>query len=91
METPLRSEIETKISIGDAIEIHQRVIYPVARVSVLKRRGDLLGCWIAQVALLITEQDNAYVISLTKEEITLDQLLERAPSLNVIAGGPMVL
>jgi uncharacterized spore protein YtfJ len=84
METPLSSEIETRISIGYAIETYKRVIYPVARISVLKRCGDLLGCWIEPIAVLITEQDNAYAISLTKEEITLDQLLGMAPSLNEI-------
>jgi hypothetical protein len=86
METPSSSEIETWISIGDVIEIYQRVIYPVARISVLKRCGDILGCWIAPVAVLITETDNAYAISLTEEGITLDQLLAMEPSLNEIAG-----
>ncbi len=86
METPLSSEIETRISIGDAIEIYQRVVYPVARISALKRCGDLLGCWIEPIAILITEPDNAYAVSLTKEEITLDQLLAMAPSLNEIVG-----
>jgi len=86
METPLSSEIETRISIGDAIEIYQRVVYPVARTSILRKCGDLLGCWIAPVAVLITEPDNAYAVSLTEEEITLDQLLAMAPSLNEIVG-----
>ena len=86
METPLSSEIETRISIGDAIEIYQRVVYPVARTSIIRKCGDLLGCWIAPVAVLITELDNAYAVSLTKEEITLDQLLAMAPSLNEIVG-----
>jgi uncharacterized spore protein YtfJ len=86
METPLSSEIETRISIGDAIEIYQRVVYPVARTSILRKCGDLLGCWIAPVAVLITEPDNAYAVSLTKEEIKLDQLLAMAPSLNEIVG-----
>lgn len=86
MEISLGYEIETGISIGDAIEINQRVIYPVAKTSVLKNRGKLLGCWIAPVALLITEPDNAYAISLTEEKITLDQILAIAPSLNEILG-----
>ena len=86
METPLSSEIETRISIGYAIEIYQRVVYPVARTSILRKCGDLLGCWIAPVAVLITEPDNAYAVSLTKEEIKLDQLLAMAPSLNEIVG-----
>jgi hypothetical protein len=76
MEDPLSNEIETWISIGDAIEIYQRVIYPVARISILRRCTALYACWIAPVAILITEQENAYAISLTGEEITLDQLLD---------------
>jgi hypothetical protein len=84
METPLSSEIETRISIGNAIEIYRRAIYPVARTTVLKRYGDLVGCWITPLAVLIIEQDNAYAISLTEEKITLDQVLTMAPSLNEI-------
>lgn len=86
MEMPLSYEIETGISIGDAIEINQRVIYPVARTSVLKNCGKLLGCGIAPLALLITEPDNSYAISLTEEDITLDQILAIAPPLNEILG-----
>lgn len=86
METPFSFEIETWISIGDAIEIYPRVIYPVARISVLGRCKDLLVCWIVPVAVLITELDDAYAISLTMEDITLDQLLAMAPSLNEIVG-----
>jgi hypothetical protein len=86
MKTPLSSETETRISIGNAIEIYQRAIYPVAKTSILKRCGDLLGCWITPLAVLIIDPDNAYAISLTEEEITLDQLLAMAPSLNEIVG-----
>jgi hypothetical protein len=86
METPLSFEKETWISIGDAIEIYPRMIYPVARISVLGGCEDLLVCWIEPVAILITETDNAYAISLTNEKITLDQLLAMAPSLNEFLG-----
>lgn len=81
METPLGYGIENGISIGDAIEINQRVIYPVARTSVLKICGKISGCWIAPLALLITEPDNSYAISLTEEDIPLDQILALAPRL----------
>lgn len=91
MQMPLSSEIESWISIGDAIEIYQRAIYPVARVFVLGRREDLLAFWIAPVAALIIETDNAYAISLNDEKITLDQLLAIAPSLNEIVGREHVL
>jgi hypothetical protein len=87
METPLSSEIENGISIGNAVEIYDKVIYPVARISVLRSCGNLLCCWIAPIALLITEPNNFYAISLTNDEITLDQLLVMAPSLNEIVDG----
>jgi hypothetical protein len=78
MKTPSGSEIKTWISIGDAIEIYSRVIYPVARISALRSCEDLLACWISPVAILIIEPDNAYAISLNDEKITLDQLLAMA-------------
>lgn len=91
MQTPLSCETESWISTGDAIEIYSRVIYPVARISVLGKCEGILACWIEPVAVLITEPDNAYAISLTNEKITLDQLLAMAPSLNEIVGRDHVL
>jgi len=77
LETPRSCKIESWVSIGGAIEIDQRAIYPVARFSVVIRCGGLLAFVITPLAILITEQDSAYAISLTEEEITLDQLLIR--------------
>ena len=78
METGFSSDIAW-ISVGDPIEIDQRCIYPVARVLALK--GCILGCMISPEALLIVEPAQAYAVSLTGQEITLDQLLEMVPSL----------
>lgn len=80
METEFSSDIAW-ISVGDPIEIAQRCIYPVARVLALKGGGCILGCTISPEALLIVEPAGAYAVSLTGEEITLDQLLEMVPSL----------
>lgn len=83
METGFSTDI-TWISVGDPIEIDQRCIYPVARVSALKGCRYILGCSISPEALLIMEAARAYVVSLTGEEITLDKLLAMAPSLKGI-------
>jgi uncharacterized spore protein YtfJ len=83
METGFSSKIAW-ISVGDPIEMGQRDIYPVARVSALKGCGCILGCMISPEALLIVEPAQAYAVSLTSDEITLDQILAMAPSLREI-------
>lgn len=83
METAFSSDIAW-ISVGDPIKIDQRCIYPVARVLALKGCGCILGCIISPEALLIVEPAQAYAVSLTSDEITLDQILAMAPSLREI-------
>jgi len=83
METAF-SSITAWISVEDPIEIDQRDIYPVAKISVSKGCGCVLGCSVSPEALLIVEPARAYAVSLTGEEITLDQLLAMAPSLREI-------
>lgn len=72
------------ISVRDPIVIDQRDIYPVARISASKGCGCILGCSISPEALLVVEPPLAYAVSLTGEEIALDQLLAMAPSLKEI-------
>ena len=83
METGFSSKIAW-ISVGDPIEIDQRDIYPVAKISALKGCGCIMGCSVSPEALLIVELARAYAVSLTGEEITLDQLLVMAPSMRKI-------
>jgi len=83
METLFSSDIAW-ISVEDPIEIDQRDIYPVAKISVSKGCGCILGCSVSPEALLIVEPARAYAVSLTGEEITLDQLLAMVPSLREI-------
>jgi len=80
METAF-SSITARISVEDPIEIDQRDIYPIAKISVSKGCGCILGCSLSPEALLIVEPAQAYAVSLTGEEITLVQLLAMAPSL----------
>ena len=72
------------ITVKDPIEIDQRDIYPVAKISVSKGCRCILGCSLSPEALLIVEPARAYAVSLTGEEITLDQLLAMVPSLGKI-------
>lgn len=83
MKTGFSSDIDW-ISVGDPIEIDQRCIYPVARVLASKGFGRILGCMISPEALLIVEPERAYVVSLTGQETTLDQLLAMASSIREI-------
>lgn len=83
MKTGFSSDIAW-ISVGDPIKIDQRCIYPVARVLALKGCGCILGCRISPEALLIVEPARAYAVSLTGQEITLDQLLAMASSIKEI-------
>lgn len=69
------------ISIGDAVEIKDRTIYPVAKVSIQSCGKSIIACRMNPLAMLISEGGKAYAISLTDEEITLDRLLEIAPYL----------
>jgi uncharacterized spore protein YtfJ len=83
METRFSSRI-TWIRIGDPIEADQREIYPVAKISASKLCRCITGCSVSPEALLIVEGAGVYAVSLTGEEITLDQLLDMAPSLREI-------
>ena len=83
METGFSSKIAW-ISVGDPIEMDQRDIYPVARISALKGCGCIMGCSVSPEVLLIVEPAQAYAVSLTSDEITLDQILAMAPSLREI-------
>lgn len=84
-ETPPH-DIESWISIGDAIEMGEKKIYLVAKVTIIKWRKVILGCWISPLSLLVTEPGFVYAISLTGEEMTIDTLLAMAPSLKRIVG-----
>jgi hypothetical protein len=68
METKLNSDIDSWISVGTGIVVGNRVLYHIARISVFKGIGGILGCEISPIAVLIREPDNIYTISLSTEE-----------------------
>ena len=75
-------DIRTDTVIKEAIKIGDRTIYPVIRVSTSGIDGqNFFGARISPIAIVVVEPTRDYVISLTDETITLDQLLEMVPSL----------
>jgi hypothetical protein len=64
METKLNSDIDSWISVGTGIVVGNRVLYLIARISVFKGIGGILGCEISPIAVLIREPDNIYFIFL---------------------------
>jgi uncharacterized spore protein YtfJ len=82
LKTPSIGDVKKKTSIGGAIKVGDRTIYPIIELSTLN--GDKMrffGAWISPFALVIVEPTQAYAISLTSETITLDQLIKKVPSL----------
>ncbi len=75
-------EVKTDTSVGEVLKIGDRTLYPVIQVSTLNRNGKgFFGVWISPLAIVVVEPTQKYAISLTSEAITLDQLLEKVPSL----------
>ena len=68
MEMKLNSDIDSWISVGTGIVAGNRVLYLIARISVFKGIGGILGCEISPIAVLIQVPDNIYAISLSREE-----------------------
>lgn len=77
---PPRVDIE--ISVSEPMKIEDRYIYPVAKISIIKTaEGGVAGSWITPLAMLVIEPNRVYAISLTDNEISVNQLAKMAPSL----------
>jgi len=77
-------EIKTKTDtvVGEVLQVGDRTLYPVLRVSTLNNKGkSFFEVSITPLAMLIIEPTQEYAISLTDEIITLEKLLEMVPSL----------
>ncbi|MCP8304114.1 MAG: hypothetical protein H3Z50_01375 [archaeon] len=73
---------ETDTVVGEALKIGDRTLYPVIRVSTIKREGEgFFGAWVSPLAMVVVEPAQEYAIPLTDETITLEKLLEMVPSL----------
>lgn len=69
---------ETNIIVGKSLEIGEKVLYPVIRISILKsNEGNIGGIWIIPIAIVIKEDSEWLIIRLTDENIDFDEILER--------------
>jgi len=74
-------EVKTETVVGEALKIGDRTLYPVIQVSTLNRKGKNFFGWVSPLAIAVVEPTQKYVIPLTDETITLEQILEMVPSL----------
>jgi len=74
--------ITKETSIGGAITLGNRTIYPIIEVSTIIGKSKIFfGRWITPIALVIVELTQVYVFSLSSQTITLKQLIKKVPSL----------
>lgn len=72
---------DTEIIVVDAIEVGDRSIHPVVRVSALYTSKGVVAASVSPLALVITEPAREYSIDLTGQDLTLDRLMEMSPDL----------
>ncbi len=74
-------KVETEIKIAGMAKAGDRVIYAVAKVSILKiEKVHIAGCWIIPLALLVIEPGEQYAVSIAGEEIDLPEIMKLVPS-----------
>jgi uncharacterized spore protein YtfJ len=77
--------IDIEISVGEPMKIEDRHIYPVAKISIVKTaEGGVVGSWMTPLAMLVIESNEVYAISLTDNEVSVNQLAKMAPSLKKV-------
>ncbi len=77
--------VETEIRIAKEMKAGNRSLYTVVRISFLKTgEGKVKGSWLTPLAMLIIEPGRQYAVSLTGERMSLDDILDLAPSLKAV-------
>lgn len=77
--------VETEIRIAKELKAGDRSLYTVVRVSFLKTgKGNVIGSWLTPLAMLVVEPGRQYALSLTGERMSLEEILELAPSLKAV-------
>ncbi len=84
MELPLPA-VETEITVAKMLQDGDRVLYLVSRVSLLRTEGGRIAAgWLTPLAVLIMEPDSQQALSMAGERMSLDEVLELAPSLREV-------
>jgi len=68
---------ETNTIIGKPLEVDNRIIYPVIRISFLKSNGgNINGMWVIPIAVVVEEGSAKFLLRLTEENIDYDVVME---------------
>jgi hypothetical protein len=77
--------VVTEIQVCKEITAGARTIFTVVRISTLESdEGKILGSWIMPQAMLIVEPGRQYAIAISGEQMSIETILEAAPSLKEI-------
>jgi hypothetical protein len=76
--------VETKILVDKEIKAGDRTLFIVTKISILKTQdGAITGSWLTPFAMLIIEPGKQYAISINGERMSVDAILDLAPSLKI--------
>lgn len=77
--------VVTEIRVCKEITAGVRTIFIVVRISTLESDdGKILGSWIMPWSMLIVEPGRQYAIDISGEQMSIETILEAAPSLKEI-------
>ena len=78
-------KVKTEIQVCKEIEAGVRTIFTVIRISILATDdGNILGSWLMPQAFLIIEPGEQYAVSISGEQMSIEKILELAPSLKEV-------
>ena len=78
-------KVKTEIQVSKEIEAGARTIFTVIRISILATDdGNILGSWLKPQAFLIIEPGEQYAVSISGEQMSIEKILELAPSLKEV-------
>ena len=78
-------KVKTEIQVSKEIEAGVRTIFTVIRISILATDdGNILGSWLKPQAFLIIEPGEQYAVSISGEQMSIEKILELAPSLKEV-------
>jgi len=85
MPKPKLPGVVTEIRVCKEITAGIRTIFTVIGISTLETDdGKILGSWIMPRAMLIIEPGSQYAISIGGEQMSIETILEMAPSLKEV-------
>jgi len=78
-------KVKTEILVCKEIEAGVRTIFTLVKISILATDdGNILGSWLKPQAFLIIEPGEQYAVSINGEQMSMEEILELAPSLKEV-------